>query len=358
MTLKIFPTLPGLTYPVLRTASFDTLSQVSPNKYETDIPQTVNPLWSWQLVYDFLRDFPYASFTISELRTLQDFFLYHQGRAGVFLFLDPDDNYVGPAMVGGSPNTPLAQLAVVNDGAGNYYSPLQRTLGGLFYEDVTDLNTDSGAGGSTLAIYANGTLQTTASYTLASSPGLALPTVSYMGLYIKWTGINKPSAAPTLTSVAGGSLAARTAWVTVTYTTSPGGETLASTEASIALSANTLLVVDSPPSETRAAGWNVYVSETASGGEQKQNSTAIAIGTNWTEPTSGLISGAAAPTIDSSALPATPVTAQFNFYFRARFETDAQDFEKFLNGFWTVGGSESQKGSGQIKLQQARPNPL
>ena len=49
-----------------------------------------------------------------------------------------------------------------------------------------------------------------------------------------------------------------------------------------------------------------------------------------------------------------------------------QDFEKFLalgdqagqppagqgGGYWTVGGSESQNGSGTLKLRTARPAPL
>jgi len=156
MSLLVYPSLPGLTLPILREAAFDTLTTTSPNKYRVALPQTVNPVWSWQLIYDFLRDQPTALsvvdsavvFTVDNLRTLLDFFLFQSGSAGDFLFLDPDDNYVGPAMVGGLPNIPLAQLQVVTDGV-NYYSPLQRTYGGLFYEDVTDLNTSSETGGST-----------------------------------------------------------------------------------------------------------------------------------------------------------------------------------------------------------------
>lgn len=246
MALKVYPTLPGLTFPVLRMTEFDTDIQTSSNKYETALPNMVNPLWSWQLTYDFLRDFAYGSFTISELRTILDFFLFQGGRAGRFLFLDPDDNFVGPAMVSGSPNVPMAQLQVVTDGT-NYYSPLQRTLGGLFYEDITDLNT-SGTG-STPAFYKNGTLAVegigSGQYQI-DGPGLALPGASFMGLYLNWGATN----------------------------------------------------------------------------------------------------------------PAAPVTGEFSFYFRARFEMDSQDMEKFAQAYWTIGGSESQKGSGQIKLIQSRPNPL
>jgi hypothetical protein len=247
MTMQIYPDLPGLVLPVLKSAEFDTLVSTAPNKYDVRLPQTINPLWSWELVYDFLRDAPTAAFSVGELRALLDFFLAMQGQANSFLYLDPDDHFVGPAMVGGAPNAPLAQLQIVTDGAGNYYSPLQRTFGGLFYEDITDLNTSST--GSALGVWVNGvqvgaTGYSGPTYTLAG-PGLAVAGASYAGLYLAW-----------------------------------------------------------------------------------------------------------------SAAPTPPVTAQFSFYFRCRFESDSQDMEKFAKNFWTIGGSESSKGKGSVRIQQTRPNPL
>jgi hypothetical protein len=81
--------------------------------------------------------------------------------------------------------------------------------------------------------------------------------------------------------------------VKLTYIIS-GVESAASVESSLAVSVNNLLTVTSPSSVTGATGYNVYVAS-YSGGEIKQNTTAIAIGTNWTEPTSGLVTGTAAP---------------------------------------------------------------
>jgi hypothetical protein len=308
--LAVYPVLPGLTFTTLKTPKFATDVQAAPNFYEVRIAQAINPRWTWTLIYDFLHDFPWGNFlTVSELRTLMGFFNAMGGEAGSFLFLDQDDNYVGPALVttpwaantyyplgagiydpthhwqlvttagttgatipvfndsGGTtasgtavfsdqglltgiPNTPLAQLDLVNDGAGNYYSPIQRTLDGNFYEDVTDLD-------GAISLYAAGVHQTTGYSVLG--PGLALPTGSYMGLYVKWT-----------------------------------------------------------------------------------------------------------------AAPTPPITAQFNFYFRVRFATDSQDFEKFLNagsqaaavvagqggGIWTIGGSYAENGTGTLKLTTARPTPL
>jgi hypothetical protein len=254
MSLLVYPSLPGLTLPVLKSAGFDTLVSKAPNAYRETLPQTINPEWSWQFIYDFLRDPATAFsltgetvvFTVGDMRTLFDFFLFQSGQAGDFLLLDPDDNYVGPAMVSGQPNIPLAQLQVVTDGT-NWYSPLQRTFGGLFYEDITDLNTSST--GSTPAVYRNGTLASVgwgAGEYQIEGPGLAIPGASFMGMYLNW----------------------------------------------------------------------------------------------------------------GATEPAAPVTAQFNFYFRAHFESDMQDMEKFAKAFWTIGGSESQNGKGYVKLAQSRPNPL
>jgi hypothetical protein len=252
MTLPVYPSLPGLTFTVVKTPKFSTLIDDAPNGYDVRLSQMTNPLWSFLLMYDFLHDFFWGSFTtVSELRTLMGFFNANYGSGGSFLFTDPDDCYVGPALVSGSPNTPLAELSVVNDGAGNYYSPVQRTLDGVFYEDITDLN-------GAIAVYADGTLATVGSgsgqYEVLG-PGLALPGFSCMGLYLKW-----------------------------------GSE------------------------------------------------------------------------------PSGPITAEFNFYFRMRFDKDNQDFEKFLNvgttgqwvagqggGYWTIGGSEAVNGSGQLKLTTSRP---
>ncbi len=128
-----------------------------------------------------------------------------------------------------------AQLQVVTDGEGNYYSPIQRYVGGQFFEDVTDLN-------GAISVYANGVLKALGTDYTIGGPGLAIPGSSFLGMYIQW---------------------------------------------------------NSPPT--------------------------------------------------------APVTAQFNYYFRVRFETDQQDFEQFMDELYTIGGSESKNGSGTLKLVTARP---
>lgn len=101
------------------------------------------------------------------------------------------------------------------------------------------------------------------------------------------------AAAPVLSSSAGGALGARTYYAKITLVT-PAGEVAPSAGSNLALLASTLLNVASPTFALGVTGWNVYVG-TSSGTETKQNSSPIAIGTAWVEPTGGLISGAALP---------------------------------------------------------------
>ncbi len=110
-------------------------------------------------------------------------------------------------------------------------------------------------------------------------------------------------AAPTngaLTQTAGGSLAATTYYVKSTWVTA-SGQTTGSTETSLAVSASNVLNVAAPASPpANATGWDVYVS-TATGTETLQASD-IGTTTAWVEPTSGLVTGAALPTTNTSGL--------------------------------------------------------
>ena len=54
-----------------------------------------------------------------------------------------------------------------------------------------------------------------------------------------------------------------------------------------------------------------------------------------------------------TSAPATPITADFGFFFRVRFDLDKMAFEEFVNSLWTLGGSESQN-SDTLKLISAR----
>lgn len=234
MTLPIFPALPGLTWPVPKSSEFNTIQQESPNFMQTSVIQAGMPRWHWEMLYDVLRQNLLQSY--NEYQDLQGFILSLYGGGLDFLFSDPSDNSVGPALLPDLSPNPAAELQVWTDGT-NYYSPIQRNMGG-FYEDVTDLD-----GG--IAVYANGVLATAGTgagqYQLLG-PGLAIPGNSTLGLYLLWGG---------------------------------------------------------------------------------------------------------------GVSPATPVTAQFNFYFRCKMESDLQTFDQFLNTMWTIGGSESYS-SVSLKFMSSR----
>ena len=99
--------------------------------------------------------------------------------------------------------------------------------------------------------------------------------------------------APALSAASGGSLAPATYYARATYVFA-SGEGPPSPEESVALAASELLDASTPPAQAGATGWNLYAG-TYLGGETKQNSSPIAIGTAWTEPTSGLVIGSAPP---------------------------------------------------------------
>ncbi len=382
MSLSVFPSLPGLTYTTVKAPGFKTDIQSGSNESEVRLPQYSNPVWKWTLIFDFLHDFFWGSFTaVSELRTLMGFFNSNLGSAAAFLYTDPDDNSVGPAVVGGEPNVPLAQLALVSDGVGNYYSPVQRTLDGVSYEDITDLK-----GG--IAVYLDGTLATAGSganqYVL-EGPGLAIPGYSWMGMVLKW-GPGAPS------------WASGTNYLLNAVVIDPAGHIQKATAR--AWAANTAFALNAeivdPSGHIQKATTAGTSGPTAPSWNDSGGTTADGTGTLvWTDQGTASghagVSGGSIPSFNDTGGstpdgtgtliwmdegyypgPPAPVTAQFCFYFRVRFDSDSQDFEKFLGvgsaagqppvgqggGYWTVGGSESQNGTGTLVLRTARPVPL
>jgi hypothetical protein len=229
----IFPSqIYGLKQNIPRTSEFATVVQKGDDPGNTmRIARCSNPVYHWEFTYEQLfDDFTNPNYTYSELQTLLGFCLSMQGQRRTFLLKDSNDNTVGPALnPDGSPNL-QAQLQIVTDGLGNFFSPIQRNVGGQFYEDITDL----GPGGIT--VWDNGAAKFGPPHGspdyLIIGPGFSGPGYSFAGLGLAWT-----------------------------------------------------------------------------------------------------------------IEPAGPVTAQFDYYFRVRFEKDTAEFEQFLRGLWTYGGTESIKGS-------------
>src|ERR1035441_8258009 len=208
MSINVYPsTIKGLTWNIIRNTKTNVLIQTAPNGYEVRVVQTVNPIRTWTLTYEYVYGsfispnnlMPYAPYTDQEY--LQAFWLQHYGQGDDFLFKDPTWNSIGPALVGGVPNL-LAKLQLWNDGSGNYYSPLQYNWGGLFWEDITDLNpplTYPYTGLGAISVYANGVALRVGPNDGGHDcgifgPGLAIAGNSCAGLYIKFYTPSPPTA--------------------------------------------------------------------------------------------------------------------------------------------------------------------
>lgn len=107
--------------------------------------------------------------------------------------------------------------------------------------------------------------------------------------------VNDPNQQFTLSTTAGGTLAARTDFFKFTYVNA-AGETIGSQEVSIAVAANNLGKVTMPAVlPAGVTGVNVYGS-TATGTETKQAGGPFAAAAIFTEPITGFAAGAALPT--------------------------------------------------------------
>ncbi len=116
MSNDLYPTLPGITWPLRRTPVWKTTIKSSPSAREWRSKAQVYPRYRVAVQYAFLR------WRLDEFQQLFGFFNDHAGAFDSFLFSDRDDN------------TATAQVIGVGDGSNRNFQ-LMRTLGG-FIEPV------------------------------------------------------------------------------------------------------------------------------------------------------------------------------------------------------------------------------
>lgn len=307
MSTSVFPSLPGMTFPIQRSPVFDTRTQTAISGKETRIALQSYPRRKYEIPFSVLR----SSLSLAEMQTLVGFFNSLYGGWDTFLYTDADDNSVtGQGLGTGDGSTTAFQLIRAFGGGG--FS---------FVEPVLAPNTVS-------AVYLNGVSIPAAGYSAATNGAL--------------------------TQTSSGSLGAATYYVRSTWVTE-SGETATSVESSLAVSANHVLNVAAPSSAPAGAiGWNAYVG-TSTAGETRQNSSPIALGTPWVEPNTGLTNtgaafpltnttgwslstwGASSPGVVTFAgAPASGVaiTADFTFYWPCRMQNDSLDLSMFLSGMY------------------------
>ena len=90
----VFPTLPGIGWPVHRRPTFRTLVAKHPNGGDVRTPLWTYPLWEFELTFEglsaSLTQFP--GLVTYSMQSLMGFFLYKGGAQTAFLFIDPDFN--------------------------------------------------------------------------------------------------------------------------------------------------------------------------------------------------------------------------------------------------------------------------
>lgn len=140
MSQAVFPTIPGLTWPVNRKPMFNTNTQRALSGRELRITYQLYPLYQYTLNYEFLRD----TVAFPEADTLIGFYLARQGSFDSFLFDDITDNTVTDMQFGvGDGATTGFQLTRAFGAGGNTFAePVQNvhTLTNIKKAGVTQTN--------------------------------------------------------------------------------------------------------------------------------------------------------------------------------------------------------------------------
>lgn len=118
------------------------------------------------------------------------------------------------------------------------------------------------------------------------------------------TGIPAPAAPALSTATTGGTVAAGTYQAVITYVTASGESLPSSSSSQVTTGSTSTLTATSPGAATGATGWNVYLTQAGGVTYTKQNSSPIAIGTNYTATAPPTSTGANPPTMDTSLVPA------------------------------------------------------
>lgn len=323
MSNQVFPAVVrGLTFNVMKTMEFNTLVQESPNRYTTRINQSPNPFWTFTLIYDYLKNYPNFDFsptlTYTDLQVMMGFFLARGGKYDDFLFTDPDDNFVGPAVFDAASyfwlgNFPYVLGSIIIDSGGHAQ---QVSIAPVLARSGSTVPVWNHTGGVTV----DGGLTW---QDLGTAPVAGWPNTRAQ-LQLVNDGVGN--------------------WYSPIQRNMGGQFQEDITDLNPYVLAGqsspylpqTIVVYDNGVLKTQDAGFLAHDYEVVGPG--------LAIpGYSW----EGLV-------IKWHGVPTGPITAAFNFYFRVHFKTDQQDFEKFMQYLWTVGGSRGQGGKGNLELETSR----
>lgn len=160
MSNLVYPSLPGLTYPVERAPNWGTRMQRAVSGRTLRLKDYVNPIWNWNLLYSAIEDNPTGANPQTSvpngLRIILDFFNSRAGAFDDFLFQDPHDN------------SAVGQVAVPvpGDTTNTMFQLTRALVAGGFQEYIIAPNVVS-------AVYWNGSPQSPAGYSILSGGVIA-----------------------------------------------------------------------------------------------------------------------------------------------------------------------------------------
>jgi hypothetical protein len=169
MTLPVFPlaaTLPGLGYSVKWSPVFFNQSFKAMNGASIDIGLSPYPLHNFELTFNFLRDAP----SYTERQILMGFFAMVNGPLGRFLFYNVDDGTVTATSTG------YGQTLQLGDGLTTTFT-IGRSLGAGAYIAPPE---PVGYVFPVSAVYWNGVLQSSGSYTVTTT-ALGAQAITFSG---------------------------------------------------------------------------------------------------------------------------------------------------------------------------------
>lgn len=158
MSGSLFPTFPGLAWPVKRTPIFSSKVVKAVSGREIRSYFTPYPVYKIELTFEYL--------SIEDWKNLGGFFKLQKGKWDWFYFFDVNDNTV------------TAQSFGVGDGTTSTFQ-LVRSLGG-FSEPIENLN-------GTPSIYKDGVLQSSG-YTISSTGIVTFTPAPAAATVLTWTG--------------------------------------------------------------------------------------------------------------------------------------------------------------------------
>jgi uncharacterized protein (TIGR02217 family) len=164
MAISTFPTMPMLSFPVVKRDLWSTLKQEAVSGKSTRVQLWTFPRYQWEMTISALRQGSIGGTAYTELANFQGFVNSVGGAAQSFYYDDPSDDAATTQFIG------------TGDGATTSFQ-LQRTLGG-FAEPVQSPTVSQ--------IFLNGT--PTSAWTLGAGGIVTFASAPGAGVSLTWTG--------------------------------------------------------------------------------------------------------------------------------------------------------------------------